>query len=155
MKPWRTETGAECQADLTKFCKIRGVPMNVPFAGLSHAHQRWVIDGDEDYGIDDDHRWPRLWYGVKGYFRWLESKSYKMHVRVLLSRYRAYTKCPDCGGQRFNKDAQLYLLPVAASREGAANQVGSKTGGPPPTRRYEANPRRFLFSAHSQCARTD
>jgi len=114
VKPWRTGTGAESQADMTKFCKRRGVPMDVPFAELSHAHQRWVIDGDEDYGIDDEHRWPRLWYGVKGYFRWLETKSYKMHVRVLLSRYRAYTKCPECDGQRLNKDAQLYLLPVAA-----------------------------------------
>ncbi|MSU59727.1 MAG: excinuclease ABC subunit A, partial [Pedosphaera sp.] len=103
VKPWRTETGAECQRDMTKFCKLRGVPMNVPFSELSHAHQHWVIDGDDDYGIDDDHRWPRLWYGVKGYFRWLETKSYKMHVRVLLSRYRAYVKCADCDGQRFNK----------------------------------------------------
>jgi excinuclease ABC subunit A len=110
VKPWRTGTGAESQADLAKFCKIRRVPMNVPFTELSHAQQRWVIEGDEDYGIDDDHRWPRLWYGVKGYFRWLETKSYKMHVRVLLSRYRAYTKCPECDGQRFNKDAQLYLF---------------------------------------------
>jgi len=123
VKPWRTGTGAECQRDLAKFCKIRRVPMNVSFAELSHAHQRWVIDGDEDYGIDDDHRWPRLWYGVKGYFRWLETKSYKMHVRVLLSRYRAYTKCPDCDGQRFNKDAQLYLLDVGAPRQRTANQT--------------------------------
>jgi excinuclease ABC subunit A len=112
VKPWRTGTGAESQADMSKFCKIRHVPMNVPFAELSHAHQRWVIEGDEDYGIDDDHRWPRLWYGVQGYFKWLETKSYKMHVRVLLSRYRAYTKCPDCDGQRFNPDAQLYLLAI-------------------------------------------
>jgi len=112
VKPWRTGTGAESQADMRKFCKRRGVPMDVPFAELSHAHQRWVIDGDEDYGIDEDHRWPRLWYGVKGYFRWLETKSYKMHVRVLLSRYRAYTKCPDCDGQRFNPDSQLYRLRI-------------------------------------------
>ena len=42
-----------------------------------------------------------LWYGVKGFFDWLESKSYKMHVRVLLSRYRSYTICPDCRGGRY------------------------------------------------------
>jgi excinuclease ABC subunit A len=110
VKPWRTGTGAESQADMAKFCKRRGVPMDVPFAELSHAHRRWVIDGDDDYGMDDDHRWPRLWYGVKGYFKWLETKSYKMHVRVLLSRYRAYTKCPECDGQRFNRNSQWYLL---------------------------------------------
>jgi excinuclease ABC subunit A len=122
VKPWRTETGAECQRDLAKFCKLRRVPMNVPFTELSHAHQRWVIDGDDDYGIDDEHRWPRLWYGVKGYFRWLETKSYKMHVRVLLSRYRAYVKCPECDGQRLNKNAQLYLLRGVPSRQSAASQ---------------------------------
>ena len=60
-----------------------------------------VIDGDDGYDSNDPARsWPKLWYGVKGYFRWLESKSYKMHVRVLLSRYRSYTRCEDCGGGR-------------------------------------------------------
>jgi excinuclease ABC subunit A len=112
VKPWRTGFSAECQSDLKKFCKACEVPMNVPFHQLSAGHQRWIIEGDQDYGIDEDHQWPRLWYGVKGYFRWLESKSYKMHVRVLLSRYRAYTKCPACGGARLKPEALLYLLKV-------------------------------------------
>ena len=112
VKPWRTGTGAESQADLKKFCKAREVPMNVPFNQLSAEHQRWIIEGDKDYGIDEEHQWPRAWYGVKGYFRWLETKSYKMHVRVLLSRYRAYTKCPTCEGARLKPDALLYLLSV-------------------------------------------
>ncbi len=91
VKPWRTGTGAESQADMKKFCKARRVPMDLPFHQMSTEHQRWIIEGDKDYGIDEDHQWPRAWYGVKGYFRWLETKSYKMHVRVLLSCYRAYT----------------------------------------------------------------
>ncbi|MGC3958219.1 MAG: excinuclease ABC subunit UvrA [Verrucomicrobiota bacterium] len=110
VKPWRTGTGAESQADLKKFCKARAVPMDVPFHQLSAEHQSWVIDGDKDYGLDEDHQWPRAWYGVKGYFRWLETKSYKMHVRVLLSRYRAYTKCPTCEGARLKPEALLYFL---------------------------------------------
>jgi hypothetical protein len=57
---------------------------------------RTFIEGEPGYGTDAAHEWPRAWYGVKGFFRWLESKAYKMHVRVLLSRYRAYTPCPDC-----------------------------------------------------------
>src|SRR5439155_881722 len=61
-------------------------------------------------GKDEEHEWPRAWYGLKGYFRWLESKSYKMHVRVLLSRYRAYTSCPECGGRRFQPEALLYRV---------------------------------------------
>lgn len=113
VKPWRTGMSAECQTDLKKFCKASGVPMDVPFHQLSAEHQRWIVEGDKDYGIDEAHQWPRAWYGVKGYFRWLESKSYKMHVRVLLSRYRAYTKCPTCHGARLKPEALLYFLSVA------------------------------------------
>ena len=112
VKPWRTGFSADCQRDLKKFCKVREVPMDVPFNELSAEHQRWIIEGDKDYGIDEDHQWPRLWYGVKGYFRWLETKSYKMHVRVLLSRYRAYTKCPTCEGARLKPEALLYLIKI-------------------------------------------
>ncbi|MFN3410006.1 MAG: hypothetical protein ACK45B_13490, partial [Limisphaerales bacterium] len=110
VRPWRSGFSAECQADLLKFCKLRNVPTNVPFQQLSAAHQDWVIHGDPGYGTDAEHEWPRAWYGIKGYFRWLESKSYKMHVRVLLSRYRAYTTCPECRGARLNPDALLYRL---------------------------------------------
>ena len=59
------------------------------------------------------------WYGVKGYFDWLETKTYKMHVRVLLSRYRAYTTCPDCEGGRFQPATLNYrLVPGAEWTEG-------------------------------------
>jgi len=110
VRPWQTGFSAECQADLMKFCKARKIPVGIPFDDLPQEQQDWVINGDPAYGTDEEHEWPRAWYGVKGYFRWLESKSYKMHVRVLLSRYRAYTKCPECDGQRLNQDALLYRL---------------------------------------------
>ena len=113
VKPWRTGTGAESQADLAKFCKKLGVPMDVPFRDLSEPHQCWVMDGDPGYDSSDPaNSWPKKWYGVKGYFRWLESKSYKMHVRVLLSRYRSYTKCAACDGKRLQPEALLYQIPV-------------------------------------------
>jgi excinuclease ABC subunit A len=110
VKPWQTGMSAECHDDLMKFCKIRKVPTSVPFDKLAKKWQDWVINGDPDYGIDSKHQWPRAWYGIKGYFRWLESKSYKMHVRVLLSRYRSYTLCPDCHGQRLQPEALLYRV---------------------------------------------
>ena len=114
VKPWQTETGKQCQNDLAKAVKKAGVPMHVPFNQLSAEHQRWVMEGDDGYIPDDpEHSWPKLWYGVKGYFRWLESKAYKMHVRVLLSRYRSYTTCLTCGGKRFNADSLLFRLPNA------------------------------------------
>ena len=113
VKPWRTGTGAESLADLAKFCKKLGVPMDVPFSDLSIGHQRWVIDGDPGYDSSDPvNSWPKKWYGVKGYFRWLESKSYKMHVRVLLSRYRSYTRCPSCEGKRLQPEALLYRVRI-------------------------------------------
>ncbi len=109
VKPWQTGMSADCQRDLLKMCRHFEIPTNVPFAKLAKKWQELVIEGEPDYGKDEEHKWPRAWYGVKGYFRWLESKSYKMHVRVLLSRYRAYTPCKDCGGSRFKPDTLLYL----------------------------------------------
>jgi excinuclease ABC subunit A len=110
VKPWQVGHGLESQRDLARTCKGKGVPMNVPFASLSPEQQKFVIEGDPDYGKDAEHEWPRAWYGLKGYFRWLESKAYKMHVRVLLSRYRAYATCPECKGKRFQPDSLLYKL---------------------------------------------
>ncbi len=110
VKPWLTGVGAECQSDLLRMCRHFEIPTDVPFERLSRKWQEFVINGEPDYGKDEEHEWPRAWYGVKGYFRWLESKAYKMHVRVLLSRYRAYTRCPDCQGQRFQPEALLYRL---------------------------------------------
>ncbi len=133
VRPWRSGFSAECQDDLTKFCRARKVPMHVPFRELSAEHQRWVIEGDADYGSDEEHQWPRAWYGIKGYFRWLESKAYKMHVRVLLSRYRAYTSCPECRGQRLKPEALLWRLRVENGGSKMADAPRSSTLHPPPS----------------------
>lgn len=135
VRPWRSGFSAACQQDLAKFCRARRVPMDVPFRDLAPEHQRWVIEGDPDYGVDEAHEWPRAWYGVRGYFRWLESQAYKMHVRVLLSRYRAYTPCPDCGGRRLKPEALLYRLPLeklASILTGNGSPEGDSTSPPLP-----------------------
>jgi excinuclease ABC subunit A len=112
VKPWQVGHGLESQRDLMTFCKKRRIETKVPFNELSRETQDWVLDGDDGYDSNDPaNSWPKKWYGVKGYFRWLESKSYKMHVRVLLSRYRAYTLCPTCEGSRFKPEALLYRIP--------------------------------------------
>ncbi len=110
VKPWQTASNAECQDDLMKFARLRKAPVNVPVAELPQEWRDWLIEGDPGYGKDKAHQWPRAWYGVKGYFRWLESKAYKMHVRVLLSRYRVYRTCPDCHGTRFQPESLLYRV---------------------------------------------
>ncbi len=114
IRPWQSGFSQESHNDLIMFCKKRGVPIDIPFDKLPPEQKKWVIEGDKDYGIDENHSWPRLWYGVKGYFDYLESRSYKMHVRVLLSRYRSYNICPDCKGARFQPDSLLYKFEIDA-----------------------------------------
>jgi excinuclease ABC subunit A len=101
VKPFQTESGADCQRDLLRCAKAKGVDVSVPFSEMPESEQEWVLEG-EDPKRDGEELWKEgLWYGVRGFFRWLESKAYKMHVRVLLSRYRNYALCPDCHGGRY------------------------------------------------------
>src|SRR5262249_47643567 len=88
----------------------------VPFDELPKADQDFVIEGERRSGeyTDEDYEHNR-WYGVRGFFRWLESKTYKMHVRVLLSRYRAYITCPKCNGGRYQPEALNYKIVATAS----------------------------------------
>jgi excinuclease ABC subunit A len=112
----------ESQKDLLRACVREEIDINVPFDELPKADQDFVIEGesvagDGDPGIDDagyreDDEYDR-WYGVRGFFRWLESKTYKMHVRVLLSRYRAYITCPKCDGGRYQPEALNYKIVTA------------------------------------------
>ena len=109
VKPWQSPSFRECQDDLQKYAKKRGVPLDVPWRELSDAHRRWVLDGEPEW--QNWHKsWPGVWYGAARFFTWLETKSYKMHIRVLLSKYRAYTPCAACGGARLKPDALLWRL---------------------------------------------
>src|SRR5207302_1863816 len=130
VRPWQTGQGADCQRDLLRMCRHFEIPTDVPFAKLPKKWQAFVIDGEPGYGKDEEHEWPRAWYGIKGYFRWLESKAYKMHVRVLLSRYRAYTPCLDCEGKRFQPEALLYRVrrQEAGDRKQEGEEVKDKSG---------------------------
>jgi excinuclease ABC subunit A len=101
VKVFQTENGRECQHDLLRCAAAKEVDTLCPFEELPKADQDWVLYGEKS-GSNSEELWQAgLWYGVKGFFTWLESKSYKMHVRVLLSRYRNYTECPDCRGGRY------------------------------------------------------
>jgi excinuclease ABC subunit A len=103
IKPWQTATGRECQVDMERHAPEARIPLDVPWRDLSEAQKRWVIDGDGRKGR-------KHWYGAKGYFEWLEGRAYKMHVRVLLSRYRSYTTCPSCNGARLKPESLLWKL---------------------------------------------
>src|SRR5439155_11823169 len=101
----------ESQKDLLRACAREDIDVNVPFEELPKADQNFVIEGEKRSGeyTDEDYEHDR-WYGVRGFFRWLESKTYKMHVRVLLSRYRAYITCPKCNAGRYQPEALNYKI---------------------------------------------
>ena len=103
IKPWQTKSNKECQDDLMSFAAQRGVPTNVPWRDLTPEQRAWVLDGEGSWR-------QKKWYGVKRFFAWLESKAYKMHVRVLLSKYRSYDACPECAGARLKPESLLWRL---------------------------------------------
>ncbi len=109
IRPWQTPSFKECQDDIEKYAKKRGVPLDTPWRELKDEHRHWALEGEPDW-VDWKKSWPGTWYGVRRFFAWLESKAYKMHIRVLLSKYRAYTPCPTCEGTRLKPDALLYKL---------------------------------------------
>jgi excinuclease ABC subunit A len=95
IEPW-TKTHYRAQlAELKRAAKPAGVSMDIPWRDLNDEEKRFIVDGDGK-GYD----------GIRGFFRWLERKKYKVHVRVFLSRYRGYLTCPDCGGARLRREAR-------------------------------------------------
>ena len=95
IEPWMKPQYEWAQKELLKFCKQAGIPTTVPFRQLSREQQRSLVQGRNGFE------------GIKGFFDWLETKKYKLHVRVFLSKYRGYTLCPDCGGSRLRQEARL------------------------------------------------
>ena len=99
IKPWGGHEGHRMEfGDLRAFCRRNKIPTDIPFQRLKKSQKKAIIDGTPSY------------YGIRGFFSWVETKTYKMHVRVFLSRYRSYNVCPDCKGTRFKKEALLYRL---------------------------------------------
>jgi excinuclease ABC subunit A len=96
IEPWTKPHYRSCLAQLKRAAKTNGLRLDVPWHDLTPEEQRIAIDGDGDGDFD----------GVKGFFRRLERKKYKVHVRVFLSRYRGYLTCTDCGGTRLRKEAR-------------------------------------------------
>jgi excinuclease ABC subunit A len=115
VKPWQTESFKECQREMTKYAPAAGVPLGVPWRAMSDAQRRWVIEGGDDW----TGKWQTQWYGIRRFFDWLESKAYKMHIRVLLSKYRSYTPCTACQGARLKPDALLWRVGSRAEADAA------------------------------------
>ncbi|QOJ31890.1 MAG: excinuclease ABC subunit UvrA [Gammaproteobacteria bacterium] len=110
VRPFQSPSYHECQDDLLRFARQRGVPTQAPWRELDAGQQRWVIDGEGS-------RAEGKWYGVRRFFTWLEGKAYRMHVRVLLARYRSYSTCPACRGARLKPEPLLWRLGTAAQAD--------------------------------------
>jgi excinuclease ABC subunit A len=94
IEPWSKPHYRAQLVELKRVARKR-VRLDVPWSELDEDEKRFVIDGDGG-----------SWEGVKGFFRWLERKKYKVHVRVFLSRYRGYLTCPECNGARLRREAR-------------------------------------------------
>lgn len=107
IKTIQTPAWKEAQDDLMRHAEAAGIPRDTPWYKLTPAQQGWVINGMPGY---KDGSWKKQWYGIKRFFEYLESKAYKMHIRVLLSKYRSYTPCETCGGARLKLESLLWRL---------------------------------------------
>ena len=144
IKPLRTKTYLPYQRYLLRQAERVGVPDDAPWRALTREQRAWVIEGD---GRRRDGRW----FGVRGFFDWLERKSYRMHIRVLLSRYRGYLPCTGCGGSRLKPEALDWRLPGGgggAAAPGAlpgdgataAPRPGDRDGAEGPSARRDGAP---------------
>jgi excinuclease ABC subunit A len=103
IKPWNGKSTSWERRVLARYCQRAGVPMDKPYRQLTAAQQRGLLEGDGG-------SWKTGFPGLARWFKWLESRAYKMHVRVLLSRYRKYIECPDCHGTRFKPEVLAFRV---------------------------------------------
>jgi len=106
IKTIQTPAWKEAQDDLMRHAEAAGIPRDTPWFKLTKEQQQWVIEGSPNW----NGKWNQQWYGVHRFFAYLESKAYKMHIRVLLSKYRSYTECGSCGGARLKTDSLLWRI---------------------------------------------
>ena len=111
IKPWMNRIRRTRR--LLDFCERKKVPTKKPWGELTDKQKQLVIEGDGEYK------------GIRGWFRRLERKSYRMHVRVLLARYRAYLMCPECNGTRLKPDALHYRIEAKDVAQVSAMSVGA------------------------------
>jgi excinuclease ABC subunit A len=96
--PWNRPKHRPWFGELRKRAAELGVPLNVPWREMPEAARETVLRGKDGFT------------GVMGFFAQMERKKYKLHVRVMLSKYRGYAECPDCRGQRLRAEARAVRI---------------------------------------------
>ena len=111
IKPWNSKPRR--MRRLLDFCERKRIPIKKPYSDLTDKQKALIVDGEGAFK------------GIRGWFRRMEQKSYRMHVRVLLSRYRCYLLCPDCQGSRVKPNALHYRIDGKNIAEVSAMSVGA------------------------------
>jgi excinuclease ABC subunit A len=96
--PWNRPKYRSWYTDFRKQAPALGVPLDVPWREMPEAAREVVLRGAQ--------KGQGSFEGVFGFFAQMERKKYKLHVRVMLSKYRGYAECPDCRGQRLRAEAR-------------------------------------------------
>ena len=130
IKPFQSKSFIESQRDIEQSALRDDIPLDVPYRDLTPTQKQWVINGGQGWKSWKK-SWPGVWYGTTRFFAWLESKAYKMHIRVLLSRYRSYTPCPACDGARLKQDALLWRVGGRDEADAALRSDGRYRRHPP------------------------
>ncbi len=94
--PWTKPRYRNLLQDAKKWARGRGIPTNVAWRHLTEEQRRLILEGDPESDYE----------GITGFFKYLERKKYKLHVRVFLSRFRGYATCLECGGTRLRAEAR-------------------------------------------------
>jgi excinuclease ABC subunit A len=100
IEPWTKPRYRFPATEMRRYARANGIPLDVPFNRLTAEQRDLIFRGDRAAKFG----------GVQGFFRWLERKKYKLHVRVFLSRYRGYALCPECGGSRLRPEARAVKI---------------------------------------------
>jgi excinuclease ABC subunit A len=92
--PWNAPSYAHELEELLALADDYNLPVDIPYVELTDEHRKLIVEGVPE----------RNFGGLNGFFRWLERRKYKMHLRVFLSRWRSYKLCPACNGARLRPE---------------------------------------------------
>jgi excinuclease ABC subunit A len=96
--PWNRPKYRNWFTELKRQAPALGIPLDVPWRDMPEVAREIVLRGKDSFE------------GVHGFFAQMEKKKYKLHVRVMLSKYRGYAECPECRGQRLRAEARAVRL---------------------------------------------
>jgi excinuclease ABC subunit A len=98
MRPFRTPTNRDFRQSVLYKAQEMGIDIHKPVGELKKRETGYLLNGDKHFD------------GIKGFFDWLKTKTYKVQARVFISRYTTYTPCPECGGSRLNPLARSFRI---------------------------------------------